>query len=279
MVIPHPQTAPATFSIEQFTSTSVSFAATTVEPTTSALPQAAASTTTSPSTTTEPPTTTTLLAPTGRVLMSGDSMAFDEWPAIAAAMYASGITIGSYVSPGAGLLDTKYDSSTAIGKAVTDLQPDLVLYQGSLWDYGTVAEQRAAYERFANFVTATGARLGLITIPPLRDDQSSGQLATLTGVMHEVADAHPGQVFVLDSDRAWGPEFVLDVNGDKIPERKPDGVHVCASGAAMYAVWLTGELQQRFAGFVPSPPTVWATGNWVDDPRYTQPAGICAKLP
>jgi peptidoglycan/LPS O-acetylase OafA/YrhL len=282
VVIPHPQTAPAAFSIDQFASTSVSFAATTTTtppPQSSAAPVVVAPTSPAATTTTVPPTTTTLFAPAGRVLMSGDSIAFDEWPAIAAAMYASGITIGSYVSPGAGLLDTKYESTAAIEKAVADLHPDLVLYQGSLWDFGTPDEQRAAYERFADVVTADGTRLGLITIPPLRDDAADNQLSSLTGVMHEVADAHPGLVFVLDSDGAWGATFKLDVNGDKVPERKPDGVHVCPSGAAMYAVWLTGELQQRFTGFVPAPAARWATGNWVDDPRYTQPAGICAKLP
>jgi peptidoglycan/LPS O-acetylase OafA/YrhL len=283
VVIPHPQTAPAAFSIDQFTSTSVSIAATTTSiaaPATTHAPAIVGSPTSSAETTTIAATTTTTtpLAPTTRILMMGDSIAFDEWPAVAAAMDASNIAIESYVSPGAGLLDTKYDSSVFIDKAVADLHPDLVLYQGSLWDYGTPAEQRAAYDRFADVVLAAGARLALITIPPLRADQATTQLATLTQVMHEVADEHPGEVFVLDSDGAWGPEFTQDVNGDKVPERKPDGVHVCPSGAAMYAVWLQGELQQRFESFVAAPPAEWATGQWVDDPRYTQPAGICARL-
>ena len=83
---------------------------------------------------------------------------------------------------------------------------------------------------------------------------------------------------VLNSDGAWGPVFAQDVNGDNIPERKPDGVHICPSGAAMYAVWLMNELQQRFEGFVPSPPADWASGDWVNDPRYLNPTGICANL-
>ena len=86
-------------------------------------------------------------------------------------------------------------------------------------------------------------------------------------------------MFVLDSRHAWGPVFTIDVNDDKVPERKPDGAHVCPSGAAMYAVWLTTELGQRFTGFESVSPVEWADGPWVDDPRYTQPAGICAALP
>ena len=292
VVIPHPETAPATFSLDQLGSTSTSgtaststvtslAASTSVEsPGTTSVPIFAAPTSVSSSTTLEPTTTTTtLFAPTTRVMMTGDSIAFDEWPAVAAAMTASKVATGSYVSPGAGLLDTKYDSSTVIEKAVTDFHPDLVLYQGSLWDYGTPAEQRSAYDQFASVVVATGARLAFITIPPLRADQANKQLATLTGIMKEVADQYPGQVFVLNSDGAWGPTFTQDVNGDKVPERKPDGVHVCPSGAAMYALWLTNELQLRFTDFVPAPPAKWATGKWVRDPRYTNPTGICAKLP
>ena len=34
-------------------------------------------------------------------------------------------------------------------------------------------QQRAAYERFADFVLVQGARLALITIPPLRSDQAN----------------------------------------------------------------------------------------------------------
>jgi len=177
------------------------------------------------------------------------------------------------------LLDTKYDSSTAIDQAVVDNRPDLVLYQASLWDFGTRDEQRVAYENFADLVIGHGARLGFITIPPLRDDQRNPQLETLAVIMHEIADEHPGKVFVLDGNTIWGPVFAQDINGDKVPERKPDGVHVCPSGAAIYAIWLMDQLHQRFADFVPTPPAQWATGEWVKDPRYLKPAGICAALP
>jgi hypothetical protein len=285
VVIPHPETSPAVFSLDQFASTTV--VPTTVSPTTlvvdntvvAATPSSApaiTSTTSAATTTTVPP----LLEPTKRILMVGDSMAFDEWPAVASALFAGKISIGGYVSPGAGLLDTRYKATTEINKMVVDFKPDLVLYQGSLWDSGTAEVQRAAYEQFTDFVLGQGARLALITIPPLRaDHQDPANLGALTGIMHEIADKHPGQVFVLDTDEVWGPVFTQDVNGDKVPERKPDGVHICPSGAAMYAIWLMNQLQERFTGFVPAPPELWATGEWVGDPRYINPAGICAALP
>src|SRR4029079_18851822 len=115
-------------------------------------------------------------------------------------------------------------------------------------------------------------------LPPLREDQQNAELTTLTGIMEDIDAQHPGEVMVLGSDGAWGQTFTQDVNGDNVPERKPDGAHVCPSGAAMFALWLQGELQQRFADFSPAPPAEWATGDWVNDPRYTQPAGICAAL-
>ena len=285
IVVPHPATAPAAFSLDQFASTTaappVPSSVVAPSPTAAVTPNPDAATTTASATTLSPTTTTeALLAPTTRVLMVGDSMAFDEWPAVASALFAGKISIGGYVSPGAGLLDTRYDSTMAIDKMVVDFQPDLVLYQGSLWDSGTPDAQRVAYQRFTDVVLGQGARLAFVTIPPLRaDHQDPANLGALTGIMHDIADAHPGQIIVLDSDQVWGPVFTQDVNGDKVPERKPDGVHVCPSGAAMYAVWLTDQLQQRFADFVPAPPAEWANGDWANDQRYTQPEGICAALP
>src|SRR3954471_18171385 len=282
VLVPHPDTAPAAFSLDQFASTTV---ATTAPSTTAAVAVIPSSTPIAATTTiaTVPVTTTSsppaLLAPTTRILMAGDSMAFDEWPAVASALYAGKIAISGYVSPGAGLLDTKYDSSTEIEKAVVDNQPDLVLFQASLWDSGTREQQRIAYENFADFVVDHRARLGFITLPPVRDDRGQELQQALTLIMHEIAAAHPGNVFVLDGNQIWGPVFAQDVNGDKVPERKPDGVHVCPSGAAMYAIWLMNQLQQRFTDFVSTQPGVWSTGAWLDDPRYLKPAGICAALP
>ena len=153
------------------------------------------------------------------------------------------------------------------------------MYQGSLWG-GCRRRTTHRLRTFTDFVLGQGARLAFLTVLPLRaDHQDPANLGALPGIMHDIADQHPGEVIVLNTDEVWGPVFVQDVNGDKVPERKPDGVHVCPSGAAMFALWLNNQLQQRFAGFVPAPTAAWATADWVNDPRYTNPVGICAALP
>ena len=80
----------------------------------------------------------------------------------------------------------------------------------------------------------------------------------------------------LDSAAVWGPVFDVDLDDDGTPERKRDGVHVCPSGAARFALWLTAELAARFDGATPTPPTEWALGDWVTDARYDEPVGSCA---
>jgi hypothetical protein len=288
VLVPRPSTAPAAFSPAQLTShstttvattTATSAPATAVVPASAVVPSTAVVPTTVPPTTVPPTTAAPLAEATHKVMMVGDSMAFDEWPAVAAALTASNVAVDSDVAVGAGLLDTKFPTSVAMAKAVVDSHPDLVLYQGSLWDFGTPDQQRLAYQHFTDVVLGTGARLAFITIPPLRSDQHNDLLSTLPTLMYDIAAHNPGKVFVLDSIGAWGPVFNQDVNGDKTPERKPDGVHVCPSGAAMYAHWLLGELQRRFAGFVPAEPSVWAAGDWLNEPRYVTPPGICSRLP
>ena len=291
LAVPQPNTTAAVFTVDQLATTTTAPTTSTTTPSTTPSttsstvapgvePTAPVSTTVpiTTTTTTVPVTTTTLLPATSRVLVVGDSVAFDLWPGVEAALVASNVTAYEYARPGVSLLDTRYASVTEIEAWITQISPDLVIYLASLWDYGTVESQQAAYQRFTEFVLGRGARVVLITIPPLRDDQHNDALTPLSGIMTELAAQHPGLVQVLDSNGAWGATFAQDVNLDGVPERKPDGVHVCPSGSAMYANWLLGELANRFADFVAASPEAWATGAWTNDPRYTTPDGICAAL-
>jgi peptidoglycan/LPS O-acetylase OafA/YrhL len=280
-VAPRPSAAPAAFAVTAVTLPApipARVPMTTVVPSTTQVEEHIASAAT---TTTEPATSTTtpaLWAATSRVLMLGDSVAYDEWPAVAAAMKASHVTIAQSAEPGVGLLDINSTWSTTLARVITEARPDLVIYQASLWDFGSVDEQRVAYQVFTDLVLARGARLAFITEPPVRADQHNERLASVAGVMAEIAAAHPDTVTVFDVSGAWGSEFAQDVNGDGVPERKPDGVHVCPSGAAMYSLWLLGQMQQHFADFSPAPAAEWMTGKWINDKRYTTPEGVCAAL-
>jgi peptidoglycan/LPS O-acetylase OafA/YrhL len=283
VVVPRPSAAPAAFAVTAVTlpaPTPASAPTTTVTPSTTQPVPSTALVASSPSST-EPATSTTtpaLWSATSRVLMLGDSVAYDEWPAVAAAMKAGHVTITQSVEPGVGLLDINSTWSTTLARVITKAHPDLVIYQASLWDFGTLDEQRAAYQVFTDLVLAHGARLAFITEPPVRADQHNDRLASVAGVMADIAAAHPDAVTVFDVSGAWGAGFAQDVNGDRVPERKPDGVHVCPSGAAMYSLWLLGQMQQRFADFSPAPATEWMTGKWVSDKRYVTPEGVCAAL-
>ena len=72
--------------------------------------------------------------------------------------------------------------------------------------------------------------------------------------------------------------FVRDVDGDGVPERKPDTIHVCGSGAAYFGAWLAPALAERYDGVEPGHPFSWAAGPWTTDQRYDEPVGSCARL-
>ena len=69
--------------------------------------------------------------------MVGDSMAFDEWPAVAAAMYARQDRHRRLRLARGRAARHQVRLAAEIDKMVADFKPDLVLYQGSLWDFGT----------------------------------------------------------------------------------------------------------------------------------------------
>ncbi len=124
-----------------------------------------------------------------------------------------------------------------------------------------------------------GASLLVVAAPPTeRDDLSSGA-TRLFGVATELAaESATDNLEVLDTAPMWGPVFVSDFDGDGVPERKQDTVHVCGSGAAHFGAWLAPALAERYDGVEPGDPFVWAAGQWTSDPRYDEPVGTCARL-
>jgi peptidoglycan/LPS O-acetylase OafA/YrhL len=270
VVVPDPDTAPAAIdpsTIEVLQpSTTTSFA-----PATGPVTGPTGSSTTA--------TTTTLpRARISRVLFLGDSIAFDQQPAIAAAVRAAGLTFEGRAFPAQGVLSEKADSWPEYLEVVSTFKPDLVIYQLSVWDLGPADQQRAAYQRLVELVRGSTSSLLFLGMPPFAVMDPKSTLPQLPAIVQALAAADPGNVRYLPVTDVWGTTYAQDLDKDGVPERKPDGVHMCPSGAARIAAWLVEQLAVAYDGVRPAPVRTWATGAWTNDERYRTPAGICANL-
>jgi hypothetical protein len=212
---------------------------------------------------------------------TGDSVAYDVAPAVAAALEAAGVDVdvtGAFV----GLRMVHPEPSNSLSKAVRvrlEGGADTVILQLSTWDGPTEeVEQRRAMTYLHELVASHDARLVIVGAPPVPDEATNIGDARLAAIAQEVAAADPTRVAFLDPSPVWGATAVLDLDGDGTPERKRDLVHVCPSGSARLALWLSNELGLRFDGVTPADPTAWAAGDWVTDERYDKPVGTCAPL-
>ncbi len=124
----------------------------------------------------------------------------------------------------------------------------------------------------------SGADLVVVTPPPVRPDITDPGLSNQVSVIREMIEADPGRVHLVDTLALWGPDLARDMDGDGAPDRKPDGVHVCAQGAARFAAWMVDQLDAVFDGLTPAFPSAWAGGDWTRSARYDTPVGACAPL-
>ena len=227
------------------------------------------------------PSTTALPRRTVSSLMwSGDSVAMDSFPGMEAAWNAAGVEASFAGYYGTGLVPTDtIDTWKVFVQPVLDRRPDAVVFQFSFWDdrYDE-ATQRAAFDRYTDAVLGTGASLVFLQPPPndpaLADVPQAG--VTMVGFARELAAERPGQVVVLDSSELWGTTYARDIQGDGVPDRKTDGIHLCPQGTAEMGVWLTAQLAGLFDGITPAAPSTWAAQPWVTSPIYDEPLGACA---
>ena len=134
-------------------------------------------------------------------------------------------------------------------------------------------------EQLAVDLDFLGASLVVVAAPPTERDDLSGPATRLFGVASDLAaESATDNLDVLDPASMWGPAFVRDFDGDGVPERKQDTIHVCGSGAAHFGAWLAPALAERYLGVEPGDPFSWAAGPWTTDARYDEPVGTCARL-
>ena len=227
---------------------------------------------------TTPPSTSLVRRTISSVIWEGDSVAYDAAPGIIAAFTAAGLDIQQYSYFGTGLVDpnSTIDSLEVFGDPILAERPDVVIFQLSGWDARhSTAQQRAGFEAYTDLVRKSGAVLVFVTPPPVDPAKVRSDVGFMRSLADELAAQYPDEVIVLDSAQLWG-EFAYDTNGDGVPERKNDGVHVCAQGSALIGAWLVQQLDARFDGVSPAAPREWAFGDWVEEDRYDTPLGACS---
>jgi hypothetical protein len=217
----------------------------------------------------------------------GDSLAFEQAPGVQAALESAGLAFSTYAYPGVSLSGDAwlnngetwlYDHHEPL-LAATDA--DVVIWQLSRFD--TISPPDILLLTHATFVDMAlrnHQAVVFVTAPPVADSALmvlGEDWEALTDVASQVAERHPGRVFVVDSVEAWGTEFVGQTP-DGTAIRKPDGVHICPLGARMFADFLVRWLADHFAGLQPTDASAWPL-DWWDDDRYDRPAGSCDPRP
>ena len=300
IVVPLPESRPAPINLAALTpvvaaaTTSTAAPADTVPSTTITAPTATTSDTTVPdsvpvsSTTTIPATTTTIDPPSTvplpelhRVLWLGDSIAFTTSPGLVAAMGAIGVDVFDGSFPGVGMLnETGPALFEQISSRTTSQKPDLVIFEMSTWDepFGEDAIY-LGLTRMRNLSKAVGAHLLLLPVPPLRADQDHDGFPNDTAAAKRLAADDPGDVSFISTTPLWGTTFEYDLDGDHVPERLGDGVHLCPAGSARFAIWLITQLEADYANLSVADPNTWAVGEWTQDQRYDRVDGGCSVLP
>jgi peptidoglycan/LPS O-acetylase OafA/YrhL len=215
------------------------------------------------------------------VVWWGDSVAYDAEPGVNAALTAAGLHVTTLAFPGKSMVTTHvYDARDQLPIEFKSAGPyDVVIAQLSEWDLGSseADQQEAITEFFYDAVSVqASARVILVPGPPTKDlPSTSAERQQLVAAAQQVAFRFPGQVSVLDPTPLWGTTFERDMDGDGIPERKVDGIHICPSGAARYGLWLVKELVSPAAATTVGSDLSWV-GGWWEDGRYADPPGTCA---
>lgn len=238
-----------------------------------------------PATTTPASTTTTTVIPSWPDLVSvtwhGDSIAFDAAPAITAAFQASGVATDTLAFPGVRLTayDDGRDPFSFIEERLRTDPPDVLIHQLSVWDAGKpVDEQRAALSALNDLLVQHDVALIMVTAPVQTPELADPNMPTLVESARWLASQDPSRIVVLDQTPVFGDVYTRDVDADGVPERKPDGVHLCPSGAARLAAWLLTEMTRFAPGFEPAAPGSWAGGSWTEESRFDEPLGACSAL-
>ena len=207
-----------------------------------------------------------------KVLFLGDSIAAGEALPLAAAFKASGAAFQSIAADGGGNVVGPFSDKNwkKLPGQITSARPTVVVYQLTTYDWGSRQEQQAAYDKLLTTVTGTGAKLVLVTAPPIKpDDFYKPHMADLDRAPYAaraVAAKSSGQASLLDAGAVWGRTYRQVKDGKA--DRSTDGIHTCPQGAARFTNWLLAELAKLFPGFTPAAPRSWVNTGWSSNAHF-----------
>jgi len=245
-------------------------------------------TSTTSTTSTSVPTTTTDPAPqplpggTLEVLVVGDSVMHDASAAIEAALTATG---GATVRP-ASVFGLGFSELAGIpfAEGADDLLAgppvDQVVVMVGSWDHLAVLRDADGYaddvRTALDALAADGRSVLLLGEPPSAPDKGEEPSRRAVNEILEEAAAEVPRTRYLDT----GP-VIGDARGRYVragPDgllRKPDGRHLCPSGAARFGVAVLEALDEVWE--LPPADPAWALGEWRQDRRYDDPPGGCLE--
>jgi peptidoglycan/LPS O-acetylase OafA/YrhL len=209
--------------------------------------------------------------PVERVLIQGDSVALFSALPVVEAFANAGIEVENRTFAGQSL------ANPVVLDVVAQSGADLSIWHLSLWDTGDPADVRRHHERFVEASLAIGADVVFVDRPPVRDDLETAERQLPRQIAAELAEADP-RVHLLDPSTLWGGRVVLDSDGDGLPERFRDEVHVCPQGSARWTAWLLEKLSFRYEAVTPGDPAGWIDAAWLDSPHWAANPGQCDLL-
>ncbi|QWF84276.1 SGNH/GDSL hydrolase family protein [Amycolatopsis sp. CA-230715] len=217
-----------------------------------------------------------VLAPAGgeqsKVVFLGDSVAVGEALPMAAAFKAGGVGFESLAAEGGGNVVGPFSDENwkKLPGQITAAKPSVVVYQIATYDWGTEAEQKAAYAKLLDTVTGAGAKLVFVTMPPIKPDDfyqpHMADLARTSEIARAVTAGSAGKASVLDSGEVWGDAYQQTKDGKA--DRSADGIHTCPQGAARFTGWLLTGLAKIIPGFTPPAADTWANTGWSADKHF-----------
>lgn len=204
-----------------------------------------------------------------RVIFLGDSVAAGQAVPLSVAFDAANVEFHSMATIGGGSLVGPVSDSTweKLPERIAMAKPSTVVYQVTTYDWGTVDEQRAGYQRLVDEAAKAEAKVFFVTMPPIVADEfyadHMDELQQTTSVAQQVADASNGAAVVLDASAVWGETYEQERDGKA--DRSSDGVHTCPQGAARFTAWLLDELARFYPTFTPPASQAWANTGWTDN--------------